>query len=294
MIPLDSAPIGHFKGWMSAAAQFQPLLYVASPYVGVYVFSYPAGLLEGQLSGFEDAQPPCTDAAGHVFVPDAAHNMIFEYAHGNAVPIQTIPGEQHGTPVGCTVNSATGDLVVVSNGDVLIYSPIRDGRAPSWGLPKILHDANIVQLSSCTSNAAGDTFISGQTGVLSWALAELPEHQQSFTEISVPPQIQQYRDIRWDGKHIAVVSDSNNVYRLSIMEGRATISGVTRLQGAYGISGISFFPDVGPKLPSRIIVPDFEGNNVGYWAYPNGGQPQKIILDIPGAGGTTVSQPVSQ
>jgi len=60
------------KSWMALDAKKNDLLYVFDAYVHkVLEYSWPAGALEGTLTGFSEPDGICVDKSGDVWIPTA-------------------------------------------------------------------------------------------------------------------------------------------------------------------------------------------------------------------------------
>lgn len=118
--------------WIDAHAKSGALLYVSDAYANtVSIYSYPQLARVGQLTGFYFVNGMCVDKRdGNVWVMDAFHYKVIEYAHGGTVPIRTIP-ENTAYPRACAVHPKSGDLAVITDvGDedpsyVLLFKPGR-------------------------------------------------------------------------------------------------------------------------------------------------------------------------
>src|SRR5581483_4000271 len=97
------------KSWMMPNASSQDLLYVTD-FDHVTIYSYPRGKLKGTLTGFGSTVGACADKLGNVFLTNQIPNVVYEYAHGGTKRIATLKTDV--TPVGCAIDSSTGDLAV--------------------------------------------------------------------------------------------------------------------------------------------------------------------------------------
>src|SRR5262249_51229548 len=101
----------HGASWMLPEAAHDDLLYTSDWRAGnVYVYSYPQGKLVGTLTGFDEPEGMCTDAAGDIWVTTYAREALIEYAHGGISPIATLDEGDYAEPNSCAIDPRTGDL----------------------------------------------------------------------------------------------------------------------------------------------------------------------------------------
>ncbi|MGB6518626.1 MAG: hypothetical protein WBE79_09015 [Candidatus Cybelea sp.] len=271
---------------MATDAQTQDLLYVSHRKDGsVYVYSYPAGKLQGRLLGVH-AGGLCSDKNGDVFIPE--RTAILEYAHGGTRPIAVLHDSIGAESQFCAVDPATGDLAVSGGANresgVAIYTN-------ATGSPRMFGAADLEAGSrSATYDNDGNLFVeatadnAGGVGLL-----ELPKGAKRFRSIAWngirPPQL---GSIQWDGEYLAVesperASGQTTLFRYRVNEGRATLVGKTALKGAG--SPLQFWIHAG-----KIAVPSQGGSTgVMLYDYPAGGSPAKTIKDALEPQAVTVS-----
>ncbi len=270
--------------WMAAEAKSQDLLYVSNTLFNeVWVFSYPGGHRVGNLTGFALPAGICVDQrTGDIFVSDLLANRIQAYEHGGTSPIRTLPDSKN--PQGCSVDPSTGNLAVAdytsqAPGKVAIFPKATTG-------PMRYADPNFTSFSSCGYDGAGNLFADGLNGSQS-GLAELPKGSEKFKDITLDKAIDGIGDIRWDGKYLAVMADSGNwIYRLAISGSHAKIVGRTSIETARRDD--DFWIEA-----NRVVVihhpPHSKYPTMGFWHYPAGGQPAKVLDSLPGVQDVGVS-----
>lgn len=259
----------------------------------VNVYTYPQGMLVGQLTGLSDPQGLCTDASGDVFVTDR-NSTISEYAHGGTSQIATLPdpGEW---PIGCAVDPTTGNLAVANwckisasrcsgPGSVSIY-------AGGSGIPKQYFDEHVYNAEDCTYDDAGNLYIDGLGDPRPLGkLAELPKGGANLTVLHVVwttkyPPIKLIGGIQWDGAHVAVAdaSGSTDAFKPSIYvappNGGRFVDKIRLGRTEPDRSSVYGFAIDGRTL----IAPDAGTGRILFYRYPNGGRPMKVIrnLEIP-------------
>ncbi|HEY6326073.1 MAG TPA: hypothetical protein VIW73_06090 [Candidatus Cybelea sp.] len=288
--------------WMAPVASAGDLLYASDGASNtVYVFSYRRAELLGELTGLPgDALTVCSDREGDVFVGVYAsgNNKIVEYAHGGTQPIETLsaPGE----PTGCSVDAGTGNLAAAlytytsAPGSVAVYQEAQ-------GTPTVYTDPNIPYVSDCAYDDKGDLFVSGANDQ-GFALGELPAGGTTMQDILVKGKIggQFFQPIGWDGRYLAIgdfigSSQQYVLYRVKVVGKVGRIVGTSSYALAHGnFSGDSRFWIQG----STALFPTENFNRrgsrasqIGYWAYPSGGNREMETKEIgsPYVAGVTVS-----
>jgi hypothetical protein len=242
-----------------------------------YVITYPQGKLVGTINaGAFDA---CSDDAGDVFL---AAQQIEEFAHGGTSPIATL--STPGSPIGCAVNPASGDLAVVftetSGNDVAVF--------PNASGSPTFYESNL-KAFWCGYDDQGNLFVDGigQSGAA--GLAELAKSAKSFEALSIMPHIDGvFNRIQWDGSYITVQSQSNAkhaphpvaINRLSISGSTATVVGATQINKITKTAALSWI------YGDKVLVPYGNGGrynpNIGYWKYTAGGGPVKLVKEPAG------------
>jgi DNA-binding beta-propeller fold protein YncE len=104
------------------------------------LYSYPQGILEGQITGLSGPGGDCSDKKGNVYVTDVepSGNEIVEFAHGGTQALRTLSVPSGSNPYSCAVDPTTGDLAVTNYGNtagdgasLLIYLRQRASRNPT-------------------------------------------------------------------------------------------------------------------------------------------------------------------
>jgi hypothetical protein len=276
-------PVVH--SWMEPDAGNQQLLYVAGD-TTVYVFSYPKLDLVGTLTGLQQPDGECVDAAGDVFVTEFGGQDIREYTHGSSTPkaILKDPGFK---PGGCAVDPTTGNLAVGNirpisgsgQGDIVIYK----GAA---GKP-IAHysGTGVFTVLSCGYDGAGNLYLAGTSESHAFNLAELVKGKKSLRHIYLDQYIGYPGGVQWDGTYLAVGDEYiNTIYRFSITGLRGKTVGTVRLRaGKQSIIGPFWIQ--GPQ----VLGVDVGENDVGIWKYPSGGSALRVHSNPQAPAAATIS-----
>jgi hypothetical protein len=259
--------------WM-ARSTTGALLYISD--IGgedVDVFTYPGAKLVGTLTGFSEPNGLCADRKGDVFVTDTYHNRVVEYAHGGTAPIATL---RDSGPIGCAVDSKSGDLAVTSynaagSGLIEIYKKAR-------GIPTSY--SGLYETYFCTYDDSGDLFVDGFGLTGRAALSELAKGAATLASLRLQPQVGWAAGLAWDGQHVAMgdsVADKfmpsqppNVIYLLTVGQGLAQLDQTMPLGGAGDV--VQFW-----LHGKTVIAPDARNEDVGFFRYPQGGNPTKMI-----------------
>jgi len=258
--------------WMLPEAQGENLVYVTglsnSSYAVVYVYSFPAGKLVGQIS--RAISGLCADAQGDVFMTQSWYSAsrILEYKHGGTKPIAALQ-DPYKAAVGCAVDPKTGDLAVANyyGSTVLVY-PHGRGKPTTyllWFGPYY---------------AAYDD--SGHLFVYDGILAELGGNGK-FYQIKYPRHASTPMGIQWDGEYLAL-GEGTNVYNYGEIE-RFTISGhngVWHDTVSLDDYADGFFID-----GSKVLVTN--ANGIDVFNYPQGGEPIQKFGTIEATGQIVLS-----
>ena len=102
---------------------------------------------------------------------------------------------------------------------------------------------------------------------------------EHFDSISLDRTIRKVGPVQWDGRHLAIGYGDNYdaaVLRVNITGSEGNVMGVTRLRGPGQAHA-----RLGPFwIAHRTIIAsygDVHGNPIGFWKYPEGGEPFRII-----------------
>ena len=284
--------VNHRPSWMDPDAKKQDLLYISDPVAGdVDVYSYPRGKLKGMLTDSDAPYGECSDKAGNVWIANFYGADIVEYAHGGTSPINTLsdPGA-NGYPIGCSVDSTTGNLAV-SNfdnaktgapGDVLIY-------ADAQGTPTTYTVTNATPYWPPGYDNKGNLFV--QVYNPYGALAELPKGRKQFKTITLNVTIYVPGSVQWHGKYLAVDDqayeggNTTGIYQVQISGSSGTAIGSEELLDSCGASDVVQFWIQG----NNVVGPNVACLNVGIYKYPAGGTAIKTLTGFQYPNGATVS-----
>jgi len=282
-IPQSRAIAAHADrsgSWMLPEAKSEDLVYVTTFDSGIYVFDYASGKQVGIITNYGPASPEglCTDPAGDVFV--TGEFKIVEFAHGDAKPIATLTDNGstgYFDTYDCAIDPVNGNLAatILDGADVAVFHHARGHYPKHYYAPDAV-------MFHCGYDEKGnlftDTFRRHRR-----AIAELPAARRMFELIKLSQYIGPRGAIQWDGKYLAIEDlQTNVIYRVSVSGTTGTIMGSVTLSDAKYIS--SFW-----LQGTTLIGVDEVGNDIGYWKYPAGGSPFKLISGVSSPLAATVS-----
>ncbi|MGB8907377.1 MAG: hypothetical protein WCC84_01375 [Candidatus Cybelea sp.] len=212
VVMLQASAVAEVRSWTAADATTKDLLYTVYPTVvkqgTIDLYSYPQGVLEGQISGLNGPGGDCSDKKGNVYVTDVepSGNEVVEFAHGGTQPIRTLSVPSGRNPYSCAVDPATGDLAVTNYGNtagdgasLLIYRRAK-------GQPRSYTDPQFLNYAYCTYDNSGDLFVDGKYpgGYEVPIFGEIPRGAKSIETINLNYEIGWISGLQWDGKYLAV------------------------------------------------------------------------------------------
>jgi hypothetical protein len=275
------------RSWMSPdAMKMSKLLYVSDEDTNdVYVYSYPAGKLEGTLTGFNSPAGICTGKDGIVYITNGGGSSVDVFAHGGTTPLRSLslPGYPE---LSCSVDLKTGNFAVGAlvtgeqteiavflggQGNAITYLP--SGQS---GIPGCSYDAH--------SNLYCDAY---STDNHNFALYELPRNSANVKTVSVTGATGlRAGPMQWDGKYLTFgSSDGGTLYQIALSKSGGSIASSTQLTGTgwvwqFWIKG------------KTIIAPTYAGSDpaeAGYFNYPGGGAATKAITGFDQPDGAAIS-----
>ncbi len=275
-------PPAQGQSWVAPEAKNEDLLYVSAEN-GVFVYSYTQGKKVGQLLAPHPGGD-CSDAKGNIFVADINDSKILEFSHGARTPIATLPDPGY-NPASCAIDPKTGDLAVTNfqsttggAGNLVIYPNAQGGRK------LYVKNSSLQTPYFCAFDKAGDLFIDGFDSGSNTGFEELPKGSDSFEAVELNRHIGAPGGVQAVGQEIAVGdSAQGTVFTFAIRGNNGTVTSTTTLKGAQG--GLAGFVILGKKI---VAATGFQ-NTAGYWPYPSGGNPTKILKDLSVATGVAIS-----
>jgi len=266
----------------------QDLLYISDAGSNrVYVYALPSRKLTQTLTGFDEPQGECSDAAGNVFITNTQKSEILEFAHGGTKPIQTLKNRGY-YPVGCSVDASTGNRAVTNifgaNGKYCAVSNFKNAsRSPTQ-----YTDSSIYYYYFCGYDDAGNLYLDGYTPDSTFAFAVLPSGSSTFLNIALNQPIYFPGTVQWTGKWVMVGDQQSGRSNKSVLY-------EFRIRGSIGY--LENFTDLNEATDvaqawlqgKTVYAPDSEGADVGFYHYVHGGNPFERIGGLSSPVGSTVS-----
>jgi hypothetical protein len=261
------------KSWMLPEASGEDLLYVTDEDANsVFVYSYPAGQLDGTLT-FSHPVGECVDASGDVFIADG-QSSVAEYAHGGTTQIGSLqlPDKYYPSPhaFGCAVDPRTGHIAVLFQKNGPYASQIAVFRSVTDTNPTIYSQLRD-DFAFCGYDNAGNLFLDGW--IVHSHLWELKRGGKSVTLLHLRPYQFTVGQIQWDGQYITVRnSQTGDIHRIRVSGSRAIVVSGTRFRHVYK-GGLSWIQG------DEVMIPiGFAGRQkISIRPYPAGGRGSAIV-----------------
>jgi hypothetical protein len=287
----------HRKSWVSPDARRAPrILFISDDGTNdINMYTMPALVLKGTLTGFSEPQGMCTDASGNIWITNTGTESVIQVSRTGAT-LNTLsdPGE---FPVGCAVNRANGDLAVTNiiattggTGSVSVY-------ANATGTPTKFTDPSVSEFFFPTYDNAGNLFVDGEGGA-GYALTELASGSGTLTNVSVSGGTLFFPGgVNWDSATSELVIGDQEcnggatscLYSATVSGGVATITGVTVLLTASGdpagdVDQLTIAPQ-GRYVAGGILSENSNPPVLARWPFPAGGVPINVNE-------TTLTEPI--
>ena len=272
---------------MAPSAKSSALLYVSD--LGTFdvnVYAFPSLKPAGKLTGFDEPQGECGDAKGSVWITSTGNETIYEYAHGATQPSATL-SDPIGSPIGCAVDPASGNLAVSNlvdgsgGGSVLVYKHAR-GSPAAYSNPKGLSNY------FAAYDSEGDLYVSGTAKKThAYLLSVLPHDGATMSSVAISGGTLYFPGtVAWHGSTLVLGDQKCNkkasscFYELHVSGMTATITDTTALTGACDVAQAW----VGK---AQIAGGDYRycggPSSADLWRFPSGGDPTAKVggLQIP-------------
>ncbi len=256
---------------MTGGTSGQALLYVSFYRGRVYILTYPDGKRVRRFDPLDFVFGLCADSSGHVFVDGdkGGEGYIVEYTRGSTIPTRTlVTGANY--PASCAADATTGNLAfVVRNQQTGSYRVgiYRHAR----GNPTYYMVSGIYPLLGCAYDDHGNLFVGGGRRDAANKLAELSSGGQSFSDLTLNRRITVPVALQWVSPYLTI-AENEHVYRAKISGSTARIVGHTQAVGGK--------PEAWIEGNTLIEVHGKSHQAVGFWSYPEGGNPFKVIRNF--------------
>jgi hypothetical protein len=280
----------HRKSWVSPDAKRAPRLLFISDYGAddVNIYTMPAMVLKGSLTGFTTPEGMCSDTSGNIWISDTgAQQMELFSRTGTLLKTLSVPNE---FPASCAVNKTNGDLAVGniedatgSAGNIEIFH-----NATGTGTPYT--NGNIFEYFFVGYDPSGNLFFDGtdSSRAISY-LGELLAGSSNTETISLSGGTLHLAGfIQWynAGNYLALGDQmcggttASCVYWVTVSGSTATITGTTNLSNSQGGAVCDLVQGVIAANGEKYLAgPDYEGTcasgtSTAYrWAFDAGGTP---------------------
>jgi hypothetical protein len=256
--PPTQASLGH------GATTQSNLLYIGARHK-VRVLEFPDGRSVGELGLLGILGGLCSDPSGDVYFD--VGQWTYEYPHGGTHLIASVLSP-FGFPLQCAFDATTGNFAYITGGSnpaIAVYEHFT-GKAHEYP-PKEYHILN-----DCVYDGSGDLFVTTP-----WVLAELPKGAKTFTTYTLKLKSvdSELTGIQWDGTYLVAQETPPSksftfLDRITINHKHVEIVSRTKLVGSE-VSFRSLFSSTAIGLDDRA------SNEIGFWNYPAGGKPSKLL-----------------
>lgn len=268
---LNFAPAGTTQAPTAAQAYARSLLYVDLN-LQVDVYTYPGGKPLGALGwgGYL-----CSDRLGNIILAGGEGiSYVWVFPHGGSNPIATLYNP--GGLGGCSVDANSENIAVAAEYPSVVVFPYNPKRG--WRLAREYNDPKMRASLYCSYDPQGNIFVDGYSTSIAFRLAELPKGSSQFTTITLDRVIHSPGSMQWNGNDL-VVEDAGKsssspavIYRFAINGSSGHMVRATTLKnsvasGQFLILGRTI---IGPAKQNSLY-------GLGFWRYPKGGTPGKIL-----------------
>jgi hypothetical protein len=282
--PTQLSPDGSALSAHSSRSMNGDLLYISDPGAGgVAVYSYsPSSLNQvGFLRRPDQPGAACVDIAQHVFVPKSElghHAGTFEYIHGGAQPLRVVRIAKD-TPLACAFDPTARDLTITTgttdggSSDVAVYHH-------ATGTPTIYVSPDLVWISACTYDDAGNLYVNGVDYYGHPGFNVLAKSASHLVDLTVTPATLQWPSaMHWLHHKLIIAQYTSPTVALGFYTVTGTVAtqvGTIALQGA---SQISSFAIHDRNVVATIVTTDAK-RALAIYPYPQGGTPTTSLTDF--------------
>ena len=255
----------------------------------VYMFSMPAMVLMGTLTGFSEPQGMCNDKSGNIWITNTGTLQILQYSRtGTLLKSLTDP---NGDPVGCAVNKANGDLAVTN-----IFNTSGDATVEVYtnatGTPTAYNNPSQTENFFDAYDSSGNLYVDG-FGDSGFSLSVLPNGSSTMSTISISGGTIGFPGgVNWGHANGLIVGDQEcstgscqDAVSVSGLTG--TITDSTPLSNSNGgecdVDQATISPQ-GKYVGGGCITESSAPSSAARWAYPAG--------DVPTNFSNNVSEPI--
>jgi hypothetical protein len=258
------------------------LLYLGVSKNGVgqtLILSYPSAQQVATINNFG---PMCTDASGNVYIETT--KTVTEYAPGGTSPIAqaSLPSGAFGED--CAVDATTGDVAVCGTESVSSNFIGWVGVYPRLNGPPTLFTNDKLRYVYCGYDNVGNLFLDGFC-YCGQTFSELPRGDGQFIDFQ---GVFSPGPIQWDGKYITLEGAWRvgrrghknhgffSISEFAVSGSSFSVVGKTVLDAAGGGDRAQFSWIDGGSVVKATGNSHFN-SVLGFWRYPHGGSPYKVV-----------------
>jgi hypothetical protein len=214
------------KSWISGdVKRAHRLLFVTDSNADdVYIFTMPDLSLKGTVTGFNDPQGDCADAAGNIWVANTEGYEMLKVSRTGKVSEALV--DPTGYPIACAIDPTTGNLAVANiftysytAGEILIYKH-------AAGIPTAYSNPSQAEYFFDGYDRSGNLYTDGLTFNKTFILSELSKGGQSMRTVNIsggsiyfPGMVQSYSTGRLAvGDQRCNNANTSCVYRMSMVQ----------------------------------------------------------------------------
>lgn len=280
----------HHKSWISKDVKDAPRLLFVSDYGAedVNIYTMPAMVLKGTLTGFSSPEGECEDASGNIWVANAGGSDLLLYSRtGTLLKTLDDPGFY---PAGCAVNKSNNDLAVSNiesstggTGNIMVFA-----NATGSGTPYT--NASIAQYFFVGWDPSGNIYFDGTDSTRTTSyFAEIPAGSSSTKLITLSGATLHFAGmVQWynTGSYIALGDQecggtpSACVYWIAVSGSTGTNLATTNLSNYNGGNVCSMAQGVIAAWGEKYLAGSDYETPCGYtpitvyrWPYESGGTP---------------------
>lgn len=251
-----------------------------------YMLTYPQGKQVGFTNGNAFQYGLCANSRGEVFlsgyIPSGDIGILARYLHGSHKPGKTLFAHSVSFE-SCSFDPLSGHIAATAFftqrniWKVAIFQNINSS-------PVYYEVPSLKTLAFCGYDNNGNLVVDG--GTSSGAeLAELPAGGKQFVDVTLNKSLASPGNVQWADGSLTIEDLSAAVIdRVTISGSTGTITGETILHGAQNHVFQSF-------IQGSTVIAAFgtQGEEIGFWKYPQGGEPTKTLSDFGQVTGIAVS-----
>jgi hypothetical protein len=241
----------------------QQLYQYISETSSILEYGYPKGDAPiGSIGGIAYSEGECTNVlfgtGKKTFWVTTGTNQIDEFKVGDTSPIETLPTTA-GTPVGCAIDPASGDLVatIINSGQVVIYT-----KATGTGT---VSQTPLIEAFFDGFDKSSNLYVDGFNSNDAFGLVELKKGSRRWKTLSTSKPVMYPGGVQFDGKYITVNDQvAHAIFGYMCSGTTCTLKRTVALTGSSDC-------DQTWIAKGYVLCPDIGNVDVEIYKYPAGG-----------------------